>query len=63
MQLKEFDGKCTMEQCMDVYKIILFPEDVMKIYLKSLDERELKKIFREEARKIHPDKNSHHKAA
>lgn len=48
---------------LEVYKILLIPDDILKLYLSSLETDSLKKEYRSLAKQIHPDKNNHPKAA
>jgi len=43
----------------EVYKMIMFPEEVLNCYFDVLSSYSLKKVYRKFARHIHPDKNHH----
>lgn len=74
MSRKEFTGDVTYQQILQVYKILIMPEDVLQNYMYSLttfqlnDNRYnlnaemLKQEFRRFAKIIHPDKNKHPQA-
>jgi len=63
MSLATFDGKSTFQNCCDVYKILLYPDQVLQVYLGAIEKESLQKEFRNLAKSVHPDKNPHPKAA
>lgn len=43
----------------ETYKLLIFPEETFKLYLRSLSLDDLRKEFRRLAILVHPDKNMH----
>jgi len=62
MSRKEFTGDVTYQQILQVYKILIMPEDVLQNYMYNLNGEMLKQEFRRFAKIIHPDKNKHPQA-
>lgn len=62
MSRKEFTGDVTYQQILQVYKILIMPEDVLQSYMFNLNADMLKQEFRRFAKIIHPDKNKHPQA-
>lgn len=62
MSSKEFCGQCDYQQILQVYKILIMPEEILKNYMLNLTHDALKGEFRRLAKLIHPDKNKHPKA-
>ncbi len=46
----------------ETYKLLIFPEETFKLYLRSLGLEDLRKEFRKLAILVHPDKNQHPQA-
>ena len=57
----EIDVETQLEETriIETYKLLIFPENTFKEYLRSLGVDSLRKEFRKLAMLIHPDKNSH----
>jgi len=62
MSTKDFCGQCEYQQILQVYKILIMPEEILKNYMLNLSNEALKGEFRRLAKLIHPDKNKHPKA-
>lgn len=62
MSRKEFAGELSYQQILQVYKILIMPEDILQNYMFSLSADMLKSEFRRIAKIIHPDKNKHPQA-
>jgi len=62
MSSKDFVGQCEYQQILQVYKILIMPEEILKSYMLNLTTEGLKAEFRRLAKLIHPDKNKHPKA-
>jgi len=62
MSSKDFADQCQYPQILQVYKILVMPEEILKSYMFNLKAEALKSEFRRLARLIHPDKNKHPKA-
>jgi len=62
MSNKNFDGRCDYQHIMEVYKILIFPDDVLKNYLNMLGLEEIKAEYKKLVKMIHPDKNHHQKS-
>jgi len=62
MSRKDFTGEITYQQILQVYKILIMPEDILQNYMFSLNADMLKSEFRRFAKIIHPDKNKHPQA-
>jgi len=62
MSRKEFAGELSYQQILQVYKILIMPEDILQHYMFSLNVDLLKAEFRRIAKIIHPDKNKHPQA-
>jgi len=62
MSRKEFAGELTYQQILQVYKILIMPEEILQHYMFSLSADLLKTEFRRIAKIIHPDKNKHPQA-
>lgn len=62
MSRKEFTGDASYQQILQVYKILIMPEDVLQNYMYNLNGEMLKQEFRRFAKIIHPDKNKHPQA-
>jgi len=59
MSSKDFTGQCQYPQILQVYKILVMPEEILKSYMMNLKGEALKSEFRRLAKLIHPDKNRH----
>jgi hypothetical protein len=59
---KKGTDKNNLNKYLEVYKILLVPDDIFKLYLNSLNVETLKREYRFLAKSIHPDKNNHPKA-
>jgi hypothetical protein len=62
MSRKEFTGDVSYQQILQVYKILIMPEEVLQNYMYNLNAEMLKQEFRRFAKIIHPDKNKHPQA-
>lgn len=62
MSQKEFDGSIHHQQILQVYKIMIMPEEILQTYMFSLNADTLRSEFRRMAKIIHPDKNKHPQA-
>jgi len=62
MSRKEFTGDVSFQQILQVYKILIMPEEILQNYMGSLNSEMLKSEFRRFAKIIHPDKNKHPQA-
>jgi hypothetical protein len=62
MAQKEFKNDVEYTQILQVYKIIIMPEQVLQFYMFNLNADALKSEFRRMAKIIHPDKNKHPQA-
>jgi len=62
MSQKEFGGNIHYQQILQVYKIMIMPEEVLQTYMFSLNAEALRSEFRRMAKIIHPDKNKHPQA-
>jgi hypothetical protein len=62
MSQKDFAGDISYQQILQVYKILIMPEQILQNYMMSLNAEMLKNEFRRIAKIIHPDKNRHPKA-
>jgi thiol-disulfide isomerase/thioredoxin len=62
MSRKEFTGDVSYQQILQVYKILIMPEEILQNYMGSLNSDMLKSEFRRFAKIIHPDKNKHPQA-
>jgi len=62
MSSKDFSGQCEYQQILQVYKILIMPEEILKTYMMNLTNEALKGEFRRLAKLIHPDKNKHPKS-
>jgi hypothetical protein len=62
MSRKEFTGDIGYQQILQVYKILIMPEEILQNYMFSLGADTLKSEFRRIAKIIHPDKNKHPQA-
>jgi len=62
MASKEFKNDVEYTQILQVYKILIMPEQVLQFYMFNLNIDALKSEFRRMAKIIHPDKNKHPKA-
>jgi hypothetical protein len=62
MSRKEFVGDIGYQQILQVYKILIMPEEILQNYMFSLNSDMLKSEFRRIAKIIHPDKNKHPQA-
>lgn len=60
---KETKTDSDYDQALAIYRMLLMPEDVFKLYLLSLNSEHFKKEYRALAKKVHPDKNNHPKAS
>lgn len=63
MSQRSFDGKACFLQIKEMYKILLFPEQILSLYFQNIDKEELKQEYRNYAKLIHPDKLKHPKSA
>jgi len=59
MSKKDICKNISYQQTLQVYKILIMPEDILQKYMLSLSPDILKSEFRRIAKIIHPDKNSH----
>jgi hypothetical protein len=59
MSKKEICKNITYQQALQVYKILIMPEDVLQKYMMNLSPDILRSEFRRIAKIIHPDKNKH----
>jgi len=62
MSRKEFTGDISYQQILQVYKILVMPEEILQSYMGALNPDSLKSEFRRFAKIIHPDKNKHPQA-
>jgi len=62
MAQKDLSAGISFQQALQVYKILIMPEDILEKYMMSLSPEILKGEFRRMAKVIHPDKNKHPKA-
>ena len=62
MSQKEFGGDLNYQQILQVYKILIMPEQVLQTYMLNLSAETLRAEFRRMAKLIHPDKNKHPQA-
>lgn len=62
MSQKEFAGNIHYQQILQVYKIMIMPEEILQTYMFSLNADTLRSEFRRMAKIIHPDKNKHPQA-
>lgn len=62
MSQKEFGGDLNYQQILQVYKILIMPEQVLQTYMFNLSAETLRAEFRRMAKLIHPDKNKHPQA-
>lgn len=62
MSQKEFAGNIHYQQILQVYKIMIMPEEILQTYMLSLNADTLRSEFRRMAKIIHPDKNKHPQA-
>ena len=46
-------------QIRELYRMLIMPNNFLKIFLASFNLADLKKVFRKKALLLHPDKNSH----
>jgi len=54
--------KVNFQQVLQVYKVLIMPEEILQKYMTSLNLELLKSEFRRMAKILHPDKNNHPKA-
>eukprot|EP00331_Platyophrya_macrostoma_P027262 CAMPEP_0176457834 /NCGR_PEP_ID=MMETSP0127-20121128/32206_1 /TAXON_ID=938130 /ORGANISM="Platyophrya macrostoma, Strain WH" /LENGTH=478 /DNA_ID=CAMNT_0017848233 /DNA_START=87 /DNA_END=1523 /DNA_ORIENTATION=+ len=62
MASQEFQDNCTQDQILQVYKIIVMPEDILQLYMFNLSLECLRAEYKRLAKVIHPDKNKHPEA-
>lgn len=62
MSQKDYDGNIHYQQILQVYKIMIMPEEILQTYMFSLNADTLRSEFRRMAKIIHPDKNKHPQA-
>jgi len=62
MSQQECAGQLTYQQILQVYKILIMPQEILQNYMYSLNPDMLKSEFRRFAKIIHPDKNKHPQA-
>lgn len=62
MSQKEFAGDLHYQQILQVYKIMIMPEEILQAYMFNLNADTLRSEFRRMAKIIHPDKNKHPQA-
>jgi len=62
MSQKEFTGEINYQQILQVYKIMIMPEEILQTYMFNLNADTLRSEFRRMAKIIHPDKNKHPQA-
>lgn len=60
-QSEEQCMEAQLEECrvVETFKLLIFPEETFKLYLRSLSLDDLRKEFRRLAILVHPDKNAH----
>lgn len=63
MSQKDFTGNVTYQQSLQVYKIVIMPDEILQSYMFNLNSDTLRSEFRRMAKIIHPDKNKHPQAA
>jgi len=59
MSQKDFAGEVTYQQSLQVYKIVIMPDEILQSYMFNLNSETLRSEFRRMAKIIHPDKNKH----
>mmetsp|Transcript_46028 Transcript_46028/g.53260 ORF Transcript_46028/g.53260 Transcript_46028/m.53260 type:complete len:537 (-) Transcript_46028:232-1842(-) len=62
LAVKDLSGQCSQEQVLQVYKVTLMPEEILKSYMFNLPLDALKADYRRLVKLVHPDKNSHPQA-
>jgi len=62
MSQQECADQLTYQQILQVYKILIMPQEILQNYMYSLNPDMLKSEFRRFAKIIHPDKNKHPQA-
>jgi len=62
MSQEDASRNVTFQQTLQVYKVLIMPEDVLQKYMMSLNSETLKSEFRRMAKLLHPDKNKHPRA-
>jgi len=62
MSSKDFVGQCEYQQILQVYKVLIMPEEIFNSYMLNLSMEAIKAEFRRLAKLIHPDKNKHPKS-
>jgi len=62
MSQKTFTGEINFQQILQVYKIMIMPEEILQTYMFNLNADTLRSEFRRMAKIIHPDKNKHPQA-
>jgi hypothetical protein len=62
MSQKQFGGDISYQQILQVYKIMIMPEEIFQSYMFNLNADTLRSEFRRMAKIIHPDKNKHPQA-
>jgi hypothetical protein len=62
MSQKTFTGEINYQQILQVYKIVIMPEEILQTYMFNLNADTLRSEFRRMAKIIHPDKNKHPQA-
>jgi len=62
MSQKTFNGEISFQQILQVYKIVIMPEEILQTYMFNLNADTLRSEFRRMAKIIHPDKNKHPQA-
>jgi len=62
MSQKGFAGDISFQQILQVYKILIMPEEILQSYMFNLNADTLRSEFRRMAKIIHPDKNKHPQA-
>jgi len=59
---QESSQSVNFQQALQVYKVLIMPEEILQKYMMSLNLELLKSEFRRMAKILHPDKNKHPKA-
>jgi len=62
MSQQECADQLTYQQILQLYKILIMPQEILQNYMYSLNPDMLKSEFRRFAKIIHPDKNKHPQA-
>ena len=57
------EQRSSLEQIVAVNVVRIIPDEIYQFYMAHIEQRQLKAFFKQEARKVHPDKNPHQSAA